>query len=118
MGERVVVEADIYADGHDTIACRRLRYRKANASEWNETPMQPLGNDRWRSSFTVTALGRHHYTVMGWADLSRPGDLLSDADYLWHGARNYVELDPKRVPAHICKLHRDLRREQNFDCFM
>lgn len=67
VGERVVVEADVYADGHDTIACR-LRYRKANASDWDETPMQPLGNDRWRGSFTVTELGRHLYTVMGWVD--------------------------------------------------
>ncbi|MGH8470908.1 MAG: alpha-1,4-glucan--maltose-1-phosphate maltosyltransferase [Gammaproteobacteria bacterium] len=67
LGEPVVVEADVYSDGHDTIACR-LRYRKAADKDWSEAPMQPLGNDRWRGQFTVTELGRHRYTVMGWID--------------------------------------------------
>ncbi|MGH8614138.1 MAG: maltotransferase domain-containing protein [Gammaproteobacteria bacterium] len=67
LGERLVVEADVYADGHDAVACL-LRYRKASDSNWSEAPMQPLGNDRWRGEFTVTELGRHRYTVMGWID--------------------------------------------------
>lgn len=67
LGERVVVEADVYADGHDAIACI-LRYRRADGRQWNEAPMQPLGNDRWRGEFTVTELGRHRYTVTGWID--------------------------------------------------
>ena len=67
LGERVVVEADVYADGHDAIACM-LRYRRADGPRWSEAPMQPLGNDRWRGEFTVTELGRHRYTVMGWID--------------------------------------------------
>ena len=28
--------------------------------------MAPLGNDRWRASFTVEELGRYEYTVEGW----------------------------------------------------
>ena len=28
-------------------------------------------------------------------------DLLTDARYSWHGARNFVELDPATVPAHV-----------------
>ncbi len=45
-------------------------------------------------------------------------DLLTGARFLWHGARNYVELDPRVVPAHIFRLRRRLRREQDFDYFM
>ena len=45
-------------------------------------------------------------------------DLLTGARFLWHGARNYVELDPQTVPAHILRLRRRVRREQDFDYFM
>ena len=45
-------------------------------------------------------------------------DLLTGARFLWHGARNYVELDPQAVPAHILRLRRRMRREQDFDYFM
>jgi starch synthase (maltosyl-transferring) len=33
-------------------------------------------------------------------------DLLSDARYVWHGHRNYVELDPEIQPAHIFRVRR------------
>ncbi len=36
-------------------------------------------------------------------------DLLTGARFLWHGARNYVELDPAAVPAHIFRLRRQVR---------
>lgn len=45
-------------------------------------------------------------------------DLLTGARFLWHGARNYVELNPQAIPAHILRLRRRLRREQDFDYFM
>jgi starch synthase (maltosyl-transferring) len=47
VGERVVVEADVFADGHDELACV-LCYREAESSEWREVPMTPLVNDRCR----------------------------------------------------------------------
>ncbi|GIX47338.1 MAG: hypothetical protein KatS3mg131_1549 [Candidatus Tectimicrobiota bacterium] len=47
VGEEVVVEADIFADGHDVLAAV-LRYRPGHAAAWQETPMAPLVNDRWR----------------------------------------------------------------------
>ncbi|HEU5059188.1 MAG TPA: alpha-1,4-glucan--maltose-1-phosphate maltosyltransferase, partial [Kofleriaceae bacterium] len=28
-------------------------------------------------------------------------DLIGNGRYLWHGSRNYVELDPTSVPAHV-----------------
>ena len=45
-------------------------------------------------------------------------DLLTGARFLWHGARNYVELHPQTAPAHILRLRRRVRREQDFDYFM
>jgi starch synthase (maltosyl-transferring) len=67
IGDRVVVEADIFADGHDSILALLL-YRKEDDPEWSETPMEPLVNDRWRGSFVVTELGRYRYTVLAWVD--------------------------------------------------
>ena len=66
-GETVVVEADIFTDGHDSLRCL-LRHRRAGAREWLETPMEALGNDRWRGEFVVTELGRYEYQVTGWVD--------------------------------------------------
>jgi starch synthase (maltosyl-transferring) len=45
-------------------------------------------------------------------------DLLTDSRYLWHGRQNTVELNPHVVPAHIFRLRRHVRREQDFDYFM
>ena len=41
VGDRVEVEADCFADGHDALACV-LRARREDARAWQETPMQPL----------------------------------------------------------------------------
>jgi starch synthase (maltosyl-transferring) len=45
-------------------------------------------------------------------------DLLSDNRYQWHGRRNYVMLDPQRMPAHVFRLRRHVRSEQDFDYFL
>jgi starch synthase (maltosyl-transferring) len=65
VGEWVVVEADIFADGHDQVECRLL-FRRDGDPEWNEAPMRPLGNDRWRADFQVAEMGRYRYTLEGW----------------------------------------------------
>jgi starch synthase (maltosyl-transferring) len=45
-------------------------------------------------------------------------DLLSDDRYQWRGRRNYVMLDPQRMPAHVFRLRRHVRSEQDFDYFL
>ena len=45
-------------------------------------------------------------------------ELLTDARYLWHGAENYLQLDPASVPAQIFRVRHNLRREQDFDYFL
>ena len=67
VGERVVVSADVFADGHDVLAAVLL-YRPGGSDSWRETPMAPLGNDRWEAQFVVDALGTYEYTVEGWID--------------------------------------------------
>jgi len=67
LGERVEVEADVFTDGHDLVACRVL-YRPTGEPAWREVPMRPLTNDRFRGSFVADALGRWEFTVEGWID--------------------------------------------------
>jgi starch synthase (maltosyl-transferring) len=71
-----------------------------------------------------------HHTQAGWVELSTQDlgldpeqpyqmhELLTNARYLWHGARNFVQLDPQSVPAQIFRVRPKLRREQDFDYFM
>ncbi len=66
-GEKVIVEADAFTDGHDAIVCVLL-YRSDSAASWSEVPMEPLGNDRWRGEFAVSDLEGYRYTVSAWAD--------------------------------------------------
>ena len=42
-------------------------------------------------------------------------DLLSDSRYRWVGHRNFVELRPEVVPAHIFKIRRRVRTERDFE---
>jgi starch synthase (maltosyl-transferring) len=67
IGENVVVTADIFADGHDSISARLL-YRKQKDREWEEVPMRLMENDRWKAEFVVEEVGVYHYTVEGWVD--------------------------------------------------
>ena len=66
-GDRVDVEADIYADGHDRLRALLLA-RKRGAARWLEQEMAALSNDRWRGTFTVPDIGGYEYTVVAWAD--------------------------------------------------
>jgi starch synthase (maltosyl-transferring) len=45
-------------------------------------------------------------------------DLLTGARYLWQGPRNFVQLDPQRVPAHVFRVLTRVHREQDFDYFL
>ena len=91
LGEPVVVQADVFADGHDVLACL-LRYRHEADPAWSETRMTPLGNDRWQASFVVSRLGTYRYTIVGWVD-----HLLT-----WrHDLARRIDADDIRVAAQI-----------------
>ena len=71
-----------------------------------------------------------HHVQSGWVELDLAAlgidahtpyqmhDLLSGARFLWSGARNLVQLDPQRAPAHVFALRRKMRTERNFDYFL
>ena len=45
-------------------------------------------------------------------------DLLGDSRFLWTGPRNYVELNPTALPAHVFRIRRKIRTEHDFDYFL
>jgi starch synthase (maltosyl-transferring) len=71
-----------------------------------------------------------HHVQSGWItidlgelaiDTQRPyqmHDLLTGARFLWSGARNFVQLDPARSPAHLFRVRRRVRTERDFDYFL
>ena len=67
LGEEVVVEADVFGDGHDAVACELL-FRFESEREWKSVPMDFRFNDHWAAAFTVEKLGRYQYKVRGWVD--------------------------------------------------
>jgi len=67
VGDTFVVEADVFADGHVQITSRLL-YRRSGDEAWQDVPMRPLGNDRWRGEFLLPAIGEYQYTVEAWID--------------------------------------------------
>src|SRR5687768_14112993 len=55
-GDRMEVEAHIFADGHDVLVAM-LRYRHDSEGDWRESPMTAFPNDVWRGEFSVEKLG-------------------------------------------------------------
>ena len=67
IGESVLVEADVFADGHDAVVAEVL-FKLKEEENWRSVSMAFHGNDHWSGSFTVEKLGRYQYTVRGWTD--------------------------------------------------
>ena len=70
IGEDLVVEADIFKDGHDVVAAV-LKWRVLGKREWRETPMNFVDNDRWRGVCTLYDQAIHEYTAEAWTDTFR-----------------------------------------------
>ncbi len=67
VGDRVLVQANVFMDGHDVLAAV-LRWRALGDRQWHEQRMQALGNDRYQAQFTPTRIGPHEYMVQAWRD--------------------------------------------------
>ncbi len=65
IGERVVVRANVFADGHDEVKADLL-YRMSSQPDWQKLPMKPLGNDAWIASFSIEEQRDYFYTVRGY----------------------------------------------------
>jgi starch synthase (maltosyl-transferring) len=68
VGERLVVEADIFGEGHDRLAAA-MRWRAPDDDRWQEVAMQALGNDRWRAEVLLPRTGRYELQVQAWIDV-------------------------------------------------
>jgi starch synthase (maltosyl-transferring) len=66
VGQPLVFEADVYADGHEAIAAELIL--RQPGGEAQRLPMRSLGNDRFRVQVLPTKTGRHLFTVEGWID--------------------------------------------------
>jgi starch synthase (maltosyl-transferring) len=67
VGDDIHITADIYKEGHDILAAL-VKYRKAGETEWQESPMQFMENDRWQGQFSVSQIGWHEYTLEAYAE--------------------------------------------------
>jgi starch synthase (maltosyl-transferring) len=101
---------------HDVDNDQIIAYSKTNADRSNEVLVVVNLDPHYKQSGFITLpledLGldpRQPYQAH---------DLLTNARYLWHGSRNYVELDPQTVPAHIFVIRRKVRTEHDFDYYL
>ena len=67
VGERLLVEAHCFADGHDRLRVM-LCWRRDGDKAWRETEMQHRSNDEWFAAFDVAEPGSYSYTVVAWVD--------------------------------------------------
>ncbi|HEY2388040.1 MAG TPA: alpha-1,4-glucan--maltose-1-phosphate maltosyltransferase [Candidatus Binatia bacterium] len=67
IGDRLEVLADVLADGTDALRAV-VRHRFAEDGAWIETPMEALGNDRWRATFALERVGLYEWSVIAWVD--------------------------------------------------
>ncbi len=68
VGERVVINADIFADGHEVLAAELL-WHTTDEAGWHRVPMHLVTNDRWEASFSPQRVGRHRFTIEAWWDV-------------------------------------------------
>jgi starch synthase (maltosyl-transferring) len=67
VGDRIDVLATIFRDGHEVLGAA-VRYKPAGATRWQESPLEPLGNDEWSGSFAVDRCGSWCYRIEAWVD--------------------------------------------------
>jgi starch synthase (maltosyl-transferring) len=95
VGQRLVVEADIFLDGHERPAAR-LIWRGTDSAAEHSAPMRSLGNDRWQAEFIPRAVGPHYFTIEAWLDVwsSYRADLGKNADA---GVAGSLEVEEGRI---------------------
>ena len=67
ISEKVVVQADIFADGHDEIGAELL-FKNGKEKQWRRVPMRHIGNDIWMGGFIIEEETLYYYTVEAWID--------------------------------------------------
>jgi starch synthase (maltosyl-transferring) len=125
-----------------SLIARMNRIRRENAALQFDVGLHfcPIDNDQLIAYLKIDAGSGNviltvvnldpHQPQSGWVDLDvdvlkldaeqpyQVHDLLSEQRYIWRGRHNYVMLDPQRAPAHVFRLRRRVRREQDFDYYL
>jgi starch synthase (maltosyl-transferring) len=96
--EQMICYSKTAEDGNNTILVVVNLDPYHTQSGWIELPLDQVG--------------------LGWDQPYQLHELLGDARYLWQGPRNYVELDPHVVPAHIFRIRRRVRSERDFEYYL
>jgi starch synthase (maltosyl-transferring) len=124
-----------------SLIARMNRIRRENAALQSDSGLHfcKIDNDQLIAYLKVDSASTNviltlvnldpHQPQSGWVDLDvgalkfdpdqpyQVHDLLSDQRYIWRGRYNYVQLDPQRAPAHVFRLRRRVRSEQDFDYY-
>ena len=122
-GEPLVVETDVFSDGHDKIAAAVV-YGSGPKEDWAETPLIFVENDRWSAEISFDKPGSYRYGVIAWRDLyatwrdeaakKRDAGVLTDLELI--EARELVEKaqgsgrGSKTQQKDLVKLHEKLER--------
>lgn len=69
-GDSVIVNADIFADGHDELSAI-LSYKHSKDRKWTEVQLKHLQNDVWEGSFEVPKKGVYLFTIASWIDAGK-----------------------------------------------
>jgi starch synthase (maltosyl-transferring) len=67
IGQKVVVTAAVFSDGHDILECC-VKFKHESSKKWEEVRMAPTQNDEWFAEFQVEKQGGYSYFVEGWVD--------------------------------------------------
>jgi len=67
LGQSIEVRANVFADGHDVVACS-VKYKHQSEKKWQEIRMAETSNDEWVAQFQVEKQGFYSYFVEGWVD--------------------------------------------------
>jgi starch synthase (maltosyl-transferring) len=67
VGDQVDVTATIFKDGHDTLGAA-LRVKAPGAKRWQDSPLAPIGPDRYAGAFTPDAPGLWSFGIVAWTD--------------------------------------------------
>jgi len=125
-----------------SLAARMNRIRRENIALQSDGSLRfcPVDNDQLIAYLKIDAASGNvvltvvnldpHHAQSGWVNLDMTAlkldagqpyqvhDLLSDQRYIWRGGSNYIMLDPQRAPAHVFRLRRRVRSEQDFDYYL
>ena len=92
--DQMIAYAKSTPDGSNTVVCVVNLDPYNTQSGWVEMDLAAFGLDPQQS-----------YQVH---------DLITEARFIWNGPRNFVVLDPRRVPAHVLRVRARLRNETDF----